>query len=62
VNLRFLLSRRQADSFPLLPDSETENRRAAPGRPTRADLEERLERLLTPTELDDVAHRRLRRS
>ncbi len=58
MNLRSLLPHRQVE-LPLLPVSEPENfyTRRVPGR-TRADLEEKLERLLTPTELDIVQHRR----
>lgn len=59
MNLRSLLNRRHADSLPLLPASDT----VRPPRPLRKrggrDLEERLERLLTPTELDIVEHRHL---
>ncbi|WP_155981988.1 hypothetical protein [Nocardia sp. BMG111209] len=57
MKLRFLLNRRQAESLPLLPLSEDARRR--PGqwtRQARAEREERLERLLTPTERDLVEH------
>jgi hypothetical protein len=57
--LRFLLSRRQRESLPLLPVSDTESHIGPPGwrsRRARAELEERLERLLTPSELDLVHH------
>ncbi|WP_067681737.1 hypothetical protein [Nocardia miyunensis] len=58
MNLRTLLHR-QADSLPLLPVSETEHIHLPRkhGKRARADLEERLERLLTPTERDIVEHR-----
>jgi len=65
VKLRSLLHRRQAARVPLLPVIEPED-----GRPVRAtdrsdlrrpDLadEERLERLLTPTELEMVLEHRV---
>ncbi|MCX4099000.1 hypothetical protein [Nocardia sp. alder85J] len=61
MKLRFLLNRRQAESLPLLPLSdEAAGRR--PGqwtRQARAQREERLERLLTPTERDFVEHHQL---
>ncbi|MBB5914250.1 hypothetical protein BJY24_003117 [Nocardia transvalensis] len=65
MNLRFLLHRRYADSVPLLPVSEYEDTpspmRTGGKRSQRAvaEREERLERLLTPTELDLVQHHRL---
>ena len=58
MNLRFLLSRGQADSLPLLPASETERTLRPSRKRGGRDLEERLERLLTATELDIVEHRR----
>ncbi|NKY52636.1 hypothetical protein [Nocardia vermiculata] len=65
MNIRTILHRRQAQSLPLLPDSEAEPL-AVPfrsnGRRSRrsdAEREERLERLLTPTELDLVEHRQV---
>ncbi|MQY23750.1 hypothetical protein [Nocardia macrotermitis] len=58
MNLRTLLHR-QADSVPLLPVSETEHipLPRLHGKRARAAAEERLERLLTPTERDIVEHR-----
>jgi len=53
-----MINRRRADSLPLLPVSETQNRRTFRTSGQRVDPEERLERLLTPTELDIVHHRR----
>lgn len=59
MNLRTLLHR-QAESLPLLPVSETEHihLHRMHSKRARADLEERLERLLTPTERDIVEHPR----
>ncbi|MFJ1459504.1 hypothetical protein [Nocardia wallacei] len=65
MKLRFPLHRSQADSVPLLPVSDSEDITAgvgSSGRSSRrraAEREERLERLLTPTELDLVQHHRL---
>ncbi|MGK8520917.1 hypothetical protein ACRS6B_04855 [Nocardia asteroides] len=65
MKLRSLLHRRPADRVPLLPAVEPEDGRAAGGasavpRNVRAAArEERLERLLTPRELDLVRHHRL---
>ncbi|NKY87106.1 hypothetical protein [Nocardia veterana] len=65
MNIRTILHRRQAESVPLLPDSEPEPLSVpfrTHGRRFRRNLaerEERLERLLTPSELDLVQHRRL---
>ncbi|WP_024801848.1 hypothetical protein [Nocardia sp. BMG51109] len=65
MNLRFLLPRRHPDSVPLLPVPESEATAVAAvargerSRRTAAEREERLERLLTPTELDLVQHHRL---
>ncbi|MBY8863686.1 hypothetical protein K7711_44975 [Nocardia sp. CA2R105] len=63
MNLRTLLHL-QAESLPLLPVSETEHIHLPRmhGKRARADLEERLERLLTPSERDIVEHRGPRRS
>jgi len=58
VNLRFILNRRQAESLPLLPASESERTLRPSRKQGGRDLEERLERLLTPTERDIVEHRR----
>ncbi|WP_406267259.1 hypothetical protein OH799_21985 [Nocardia sp. NBC_00881] len=64
MKLRSLLHRRHADPVPLLPAIEPEDGHIARGtssslRSTRtAAKEELLERLLTPTELDLVLHRR----
>ncbi|MBF5001443.1 hypothetical protein IRT45_30375 [Nocardia sp. BSTN01] len=63
MNIRTILHRRQAESVPLLPDSDSGPLAAAfrnHGRRSRRNLaerEERLERLLTPSELDLVEHR-----
>ncbi|MBF6278681.1 hypothetical protein A5780_04360 [Nocardia sp. 852002-20019_SCH5090214] len=64
MNIRTILHRRQAESVPLLPDSESGPSVVVPfrnhGRRSRRNLaerEERLERLLTPSELDLVEHR-----
>lgn len=62
MKLRFLLNRRQAESLPLLPVSEPEDAATVDnprGEHTRAEREERLERLLTPRELELVQHHRL---
>ncbi|MBF6175375.1 hypothetical protein [Nocardia blacklockiae] len=65
MKLHFLLHRRQADSVPLLPVSDSEELTTATGpgggntRRKAAEREERLERLLTPTELDLVQQHRL---
>ncbi|MET9287286.1 hypothetical protein AB0346_20515 [Nocardia beijingensis] len=66
MKLRSLLHRRPADPVPLLPAIEPEDGRKAhgasvfPPRSVRGAVqEERLERLLTPRELDLVLHHRL---
>ncbi|WP_454196250.1 hypothetical protein [Nocardia sp. Marseille-Q1738] len=65
MKLRELLHRRPADQVPLLPAIEPENGLRSPDasmspRSARAAAqEERLERLLTPTELELVLHHRL---
>ncbi|MGY2030202.1 hypothetical protein ACW9HR_25990 [Nocardia gipuzkoensis] len=65
MKLRSLLHRRPADQVPLLPAIEPENGRRARGASAfphtarAAAPEERLERLLTPRELDLVLHHRL---
>ncbi|MBF6297856.1 hypothetical protein IU459_09890 [Nocardia amamiensis] len=65
MKLRSLLHRRPADQVPLLPAIEPEHGPAFPDAPASARSaraaaqEERLERLLTPTELDLVLHHRL---
>ncbi|WP_280337354.1 hypothetical protein [Nocardia wallacei] len=65
MKLRFPLHRGQADSVPLLPLSDSEEITAGAGaggkcsRRRAAEREERLERLLTPTELDLVQQHRL---
>ncbi|MBF6225007.1 hypothetical protein [Nocardia abscessus] len=65
MKLRSLLHRRPADQVPLLPAIEPEDGRRSRGasafpRTARAAAqEERLERLLTPRELDLVRHHRL---
>ncbi|MEV6277440.1 hypothetical protein [Nocardia sp. NPDC051832] len=55
MKLRSLLPRRRTNDLPLLPSIEPEDGRPAKARPT----EEKLERLLTPTELDLVLHHQL---
>ncbi|MFC9896848.1 hypothetical protein ACFVMC_24455 [Nocardia sp. NPDC127579] len=52
MKLRSLLPRRRNHDLPQLPSIEPEDGRPAKARPT----EEKLERLLTPTELDLVNH------
>ncbi|WP_067480121.1 hypothetical protein [Nocardia amamiensis] len=65
MKLRSLLHRRPADHVPLLPAIEPELGLETPGAPASprsaraAAQEERLERLLTPSELDLVLHHRL---
>ncbi|MEU2040120.1 hypothetical protein [Nocardia niwae] len=65
MRLRSLLHRRPADQVPLLPAVEPEDERRARGASAfprhirSAAQEERLERLLTPSELDLVLHHRL---
>lgn len=62
MNLRSLLHRK-TKAVPLLPADETGSTAAPPGRTARARtngaLEEKLERLLTPNELDLVQHHRI---
>jgi hypothetical protein len=53
VNFRSLLRRQTPDGLPQLPALEPDD----PSGPARID--ERLERLLTPTELDMVLHHRV---
>ncbi|WP_330184507.1 hypothetical protein OHB26_13465 [Nocardia sp. NBC_01503] len=52
-----------AEQVPLLPSDETRDASPVPRRPRRSrpngQLEERLERLLTPNELDLVQHHRI---
>ncbi|MBF6334507.1 hypothetical protein IU450_01270 [Nocardia abscessus] len=65
MKLRALLHRRPAEQVPLLPAIEPENGRrtrgaaASPRTARAAAQEERLERLLTPRELDLVLRHRL---
>ncbi|WP_025353188.1 hypothetical protein [Nocardia nova] len=65
MNIRTILHRRQAESVPLLPDSESASiptpfrQHGRRSRKDRAVREERLERLLTPSELDIVQHRQV---
>ncbi|MGQ4597031.1 hypothetical protein [Nocardia sp. R6R-6] len=69
MKLRLLLHRRPADRVPQLPASEPRNgHKKSPDTPDSAvsprgaraaTQEERLERLLTPTELDLALHHRL---
>ncbi|WP_194816265.1 hypothetical protein [Nocardia sp. XZ_19_385] len=55
MKLRSLLPRRRNNDLPLLPSIEPED-----GRPVKTRVtEEKLERLLTPTELDLVIHHQL---
>ncbi|MEU8900773.1 hypothetical protein [Nocardia sp. NPDC048505] len=52
MKLRSFLPRRRNQDLPLLPSIEPDD-----GRPVKTDTtEEKLERLLTPTELDLVIH------
>ncbi|GAB2647133.1 hypothetical protein [Nocardia goodfellowii] len=55
MKLRSLLPRRRSNELPLLPSIEPEDGQPVQVRPT----EEKLERLLTPTELDLVNHHQL---
>lgn len=63
MKLRSLLHRRDADQVPLLPAIEPEPTTAegfaAPRGKRKIVQEERLERLLTPTELDLVREHRV---
>ncbi|MFR9750668.1 hypothetical protein ACL02S_06485 [Nocardia sp. 004] len=65
MKLRSLLHRRPAKQVPLLPATESEDGRRSCDTSVSshgfgvAAKEERLERLLTPTELDLVLHHRL---
>ncbi|MFI6171386.1 hypothetical protein ACIBCN_31740 [Nocardia sp. NPDC051052] len=54
MNLRSLLHRRHADHVPLLPADESDS-----GPPARGPSPEKLERLLTPNELDLIRHHML---
>ncbi|WP_327142581.1 hypothetical protein [Nocardia sp. NBC_01327] len=57
------LLHRRTKTVPLLPADENRDAAQPPGRPRRTrpngQLEERLERLLTPNELDIVQHHRI---
>ncbi|WP_194826982.1 hypothetical protein [Nocardia sp. XZ_19_231] len=63
MKLRSLLPRRHINEVPLLPSIGSDDAFALPSalvpRGTRLKREERLERLLTPTELDLVLHHQL---
>ncbi|MGW4633421.1 hypothetical protein [Nocardia sp. NPDC004415] len=63
MKLRSLLPRRHIDHVPVLPTIDPEDGFALPDafvpQGTRRKREERLERLLTPTELDLVLHNQL---
>ncbi|MCP2291509.1 hypothetical protein ACFYT3_08980 [Nocardia amikacinitolerans] len=64
MKLRSLLHRRQPDQVPLLPSLEPDDGPAAPGSISRRAAkalaqEERLERLLTPSELEMVLQHRV---
>ncbi|MFE3544199.1 hypothetical protein ACFXK0_14645 [Nocardia sp. NPDC059177] len=63
MKLRSLLPRRHINDLPLLPTIAPEDSFSLPSalvsRGTRRKREERLERLLTPTELDLVRHNQL---
>ncbi|MEU2255647.1 hypothetical protein [Nocardia xishanensis] len=64
MKLSSLLHRRQADQVPLLPSSEPDDGPAERGALTRRAekalaQEERLERLLTPSELEMVLQHRV---
>ncbi|MFD6154899.1 hypothetical protein ACFWF7_17545 [Nocardia sp. NPDC060256] len=54
MNLRSLLHRRHADQVPLLPADDSDG-----GPPARGPAAEKLERLLTPNELDLIRHHML---
>ncbi|WP_433660090.1 hypothetical protein ACQPW1_46130 [Nocardia sp. CA-128927] len=54
MNLRSLLHRRHAEHVPLLPADESDG-----GPLTRGATAEKLERLLTPNELDLIRHHML---
>lgn len=62
MKLRSLLHRK-TNSVPILPSEERAETAQPPGRTKRSRrngaLEERLERLLTPSELDLVQHHRI---
>ncbi|MFI9506684.1 hypothetical protein [Nocardia sp. NPDC052566] len=62
MKLRSLLHRRPADQVPVLPAVEPEDGLSLRGTfalRTKPAQEERLERLLTPSELDMVRHRQV---
>ncbi|MFC6013538.1 hypothetical protein [Nocardia lasii] len=63
MKLRSFLPRRPINDVPLLPSNGPDDTFALPSafvpRGTRRKREERLERLLTPTELDLVLHHQL---
>ncbi|MGW5309150.1 hypothetical protein ACWEVD_11940 [Nocardia thailandica] len=63
MKLRSFLHRRHINEVPLLPTIEPDDssplRNAFTLRSTRARREERLERLLTPFELDILTHHRV---
>ncbi len=63
MKLRSLLPRRHTNEVPLLPSIGPDDAFALPSafvpRGTRLKREERLERLLTPSELDLVLHHQL---
>ncbi|WP_306365127.1 hypothetical protein [Nocardia sp. CC227C] len=60
MNLRSLLHRRQAHKgVPLLPNPDDEQARSAPAPRSKPPNEERLERLLTQSELDLVHQHRI---
>ncbi|MFC4375945.1 hypothetical protein ACFO5K_17735 [Nocardia halotolerans] len=59
MKLLSLLPRRPAHDVPLLPTIEADDTFALRSAFTRRKREERLERLLTPSELDLVLHHQL---
>lgn len=60
MKLRSLLHRKQADEVPLLSPDDSQNAvRITGGRVGSTDLEERLERLLTPSEMEQILHHRV---
>ncbi|MFC4126142.1 hypothetical protein [Nocardia rhizosphaerae] len=59
MKLRSLLSRRSINDVPLLPTIEPDDGSALRSAFTRRKRDERLERLLTPGELDLVLHNQL---
>ncbi|MEV0331279.1 hypothetical protein [Nocardia sp. NPDC050717] len=59
MKLRSFLPRRNINDIPLLPTIEPDDSSALRAALTRRKRDERLERLLTPSELDLVLHNQL---